>query len=281
MTDMPAARFTDRVALVTGAGAGVGRAVAQRLAAEGARVAVLDIRADAAHETAELVRQTGVDALAVVADVSDEASLRAAFDAAVSHFGRLDVLHNNAAALGPDVFGRDVDLLELDVEVWDRTMAVNARGVMLGCKLAVPAMRAAGGGAIVNTSSLSGLVGDANRAAYGSSKGAVQSLTRYVATMYGADGIRCNAVAPALILTDIAYRQMTEQAMARLAAERVLPAATKPEDIAAVVAFLASDDAASITGQTLVADGGALAHRPLHAMKAWEAQLLTRQAQPE
>jgi NAD(P)-dependent dehydrogenase (short-subunit alcohol dehydrogenase family) len=273
---MPAARFEGRVAVVTGAGAGVGRAVAQRLAAEGAHVVALDINADAARETADLVTASGATALAVTADVSDPASMTAAFDAVVTRFGRIDVLHNNAAALGPDVFGRDTDLLDLDVEVWDRTMAVNARGVMLGCKLVVPIMRAAGGGAIVNTSSLSGLVGDANRAAYGSSKGAVQSLTRYVATMYGADGIRCNAVAPALILTDIAYRQMTQEAMARLAAERVLPQAARPEDIASVVAFLASDDAAAITGQTLVADGGALAHRPLHAMRAWEDALRAR-----
>jgi NAD(P)-dependent dehydrogenase (short-subunit alcohol dehydrogenase family) len=269
---MPAARFEGRVALVTGAGAGVGRAVAQRLAAEGAAVVALDIRPEAAQETAELVAATGATSLAVTADVSDETSLRAAVDAAAARFGRIDVLHNNAAALGPDVFGRDGDLQELDVEVWDRTMAVNARGVMLGCKLVVPVMRAGGGGAIVNTSSLSGLVGDAVRASYGSSKAAVQSLTRYVATMYGADGIRCNAVAPGLILTDVAFRQMTEAAMAELAAERILPAMTRPEDIAAIVAFLASDDAAVITGQTLVVDGGALAHRPLHAMRAWDRQ---------
>jgi NAD(P)-dependent dehydrogenase (short-subunit alcohol dehydrogenase family) len=275
---MSAARFEGRVALVTGAGAGVGRAVVERLAGEGAAVAALDIRADAAQETAELAARTGAATLAVTADVSDEASMRAAVDAVLARFGRLDVLHNNAAALGPDTFGRDGQLHELDVEVWDRTMAVNARGVMLGCKLAVPAMKAGGGGAIVNTSSLSALVGDGVRASYGSSKAAVQSLTRYVATMYGADGIRCNAIAPGLILTEIAFRQMTEEAMAELAAERILPAMTRPEDIAAVVAFLASDDAALITGQTLVVDGGALAHRPLHAMRAWDRK---RERQPE
>jgi NAD(P)-dependent dehydrogenase (short-subunit alcohol dehydrogenase family) len=264
--------------LITGAGAGVGRATALRLADEGADVVALDIKADAAQETAELVIARGTSALAVTADVSDEAEVKAAVEQAVQRFGRLDVLHNNAATLGPDTFGRDVDLVDLDVEVWDRTMAVNARGVMLGCKHVVPVMRAGGrGGAIVNTSSLSALTGDALRASYGSSKAAIGSLTRYVATMYGADGIRCNAVAPGLILTDIAYAQMTPDGMNQLAAERVLPQVMRPEDIAGIVAFLASDDAGMITGQVLVADGGALAHRPLHAMRAWERQLRAKE----
>jgi NAD(P)-dependent dehydrogenase (short-subunit alcohol dehydrogenase family) len=268
------ARFEGRVALITGAGAGVGRATALRLADEGADIVAVDIKADAARETAELVAARGTGALAVTADVTDEAAVKAAAEQAAERFGRIDVLHNNAATLGPDTFGRDVGLVDLDVDVWDRTMAVNARGVMLCCKHVVPVMQAGGrGGAIVSTSSLSALTGDALRASYGSSKAAIGSLTRYVATMYGADGIRCNAVAPGLILTEIAYAQMTEDAMNQLAAERVLPRATTPEDIAGIVAFLASDDAAMITGQVLVADGGALAHRPLHAMRAWERQL--------
>jgi NAD(P)-dependent dehydrogenase (short-subunit alcohol dehydrogenase family) len=111
------------------------------------------------------------------------------------------------------------------------------------------------------------------RAAYGSSKAAIVSLTRYVATMYGADGIRCNAVAPALVMTDIAFEQLSPRLLKQKAAERVLPEATTPEDIAAVVAFLASSDAACVTGQLVVADGGTQAHRPDHAMRAWEAVL--------
>ncbi len=264
-------RFAGRVALITGAGSGIGRATALRLASEGASVAALDVRPEAARETAELAAQSGADVLAVTADVSREADVAQAVARTVERFGRLDVLHNNAAALGMDVFGRDLGLLDLDVDTWDRTMAVNARGAMLGCKHAVPAMRAHGGGAIVNTSSLSALMGDDVHAAYGSSKAAIVALTRYVATMYGADCIRCNAVAPALVLTPIAYERMSPDQLQQKAAERVLPEATKPEDIAAVVAFLASDDAACITGQLLVADGGTSAHRPDHAMRAWEA----------
>jgi len=267
-----ARRFVGRVALITGAGSGVGRATALRLAVEGADVAVLDIRPDRAEETAALVAETGAGALAITADVSEESDVAGAVAKVMARFGRLDVLHNNAATLGPDVFGRDLDLVDLEVETWDRTMAVNARGVMLGCKHAVPVMRA-GGGAIVNTSSVSALVGDDIRAAYGSSKAAIVAFTRYVATMYGADGIRCNAVAPALVLTAVAFEQLSERLLKQKAAERVLPEATKPEDIAAVVAFLASDDARCVTGQLLVADGGTVAHRPDHAMRAWEASL--------
>lgn len=262
-------RFAGRVALVTGAGSGVGRASVLRFAAEGAAVVAADIRGDAAEQTAAAARELGAQALAVTVDVADEEQVAAMVAAAGEAFGRLDVLHNNAAALGTDVFGRDGDLVALDVEVWDRTMAVNARGVMLGCKHAVPLMRAGGGGAVVSTASLSGFVGDDGRAAYGASKAAVVALTRYVATMYGADGIRCNAVAPALILTPLALERMSATDLAQKACERVLPEAARPEDIAAVVAFLASDDAGCITGQTLVADAGTLAHRPDHAMRAW------------
>ncbi|WP_433173486.1 SDR family NAD(P)-dependent oxidoreductase [Actinoallomurus sp. CA-150999] len=260
-----AARFTGRVALITGGGSGIGRAVAVRLAAEGACVAVADIRYDTARETAELLRQAGATALPLAADVSDEEAVRRMVAGTVREFGRLDVLHNNAAALGREVYGRDLDLTHMDIEVWDRTLAVSLRGAMLGCKYAVPAMR--DGGAIVNTSSVSGLLGDTDHAAYGSAKAALTSLTRYVATMYGARGIRCNAVAPGLVLTDVARAVMTPERLAEKAAERVLPHAAEPADVAALVAFLASDEARRITGQTIVIDGGTTTHRPEHAIR--------------
>ena len=189
--------------------------------------------------------------------------------AALGRYGRLDVIHNNAAFMG----GPDGDLVDLDVEMWDRKMAVNARGTMLGCKHAVPALRAAGGGAIVNTASVSGLIGVDENAAYGSSKAAIVGLTRFVATMYGHDGIRCNAVAPGLIMTEGNRTRQSAYRLAAYAAERLLPWAAQPEDIAGVVTFLASDEGRCITGQTIVVDSGTLAHRPRHAMKQWEEAL--------
>lgn len=268
-------RFAGRVAIVTGGGGGVGRAVALRLAEGGATVTVTDLDADAAERSAAAVRDAGGDALAVAADVADEAQVAAVVAATVDRFGRLDVLHNNAAALG-DTHRRDRDLLDLTPEVWDTAMAVNARGVMLGCKHAVPAMRASGdGGVIVNTSSVSALVGGDTNAAYGASKAAVVALTRYVATMYGAEGIRCNSVAPGLIMTPIAQQALSEAQLAERAAERLLPWPAEPEDIANVVCWLASDEARGITGQTIVVDSGITAHRPHHAMKTWESVLKT------
>lgn len=268
-------RFAGRVAVVTGGGGGVGRATALRLAADGARVVVTDIAADAAAASVAAVRAAGGAAFAIEADVSDEEQVRQLVATTVARFGRLDILHNNAAALG-DVHRHDLDVVDLDVAVWDTAMAVNARGVMLGCKHAVPAMRESGdGGVIVNTASVSALVGGDVNAAYGSSKAAVVALTRYVATMYGAEGIRCNAVAPGLIMSDIAKQALSERQLAERSCERILPWAAEPDEIAGVVCWLASDEARGITGQTLVVDSGITAHRPHHAMKAWERYLAT------
>ncbi|MFC4585001.1 SDR family NAD(P)-dependent oxidoreductase [Sphaerisporangium corydalis] len=257
-------RFEGQVALVTGGGSGIGAATARRLASEGARVGVADIRPAAAFQVASAI---GPAAYALTCDVADENSTAAAVAELVEHFGRLDVVHSNAAALGREVFGRDAGLLDLDVEVWDRTMAVNVRGAMLVVKHAVPHMT--NGGAIVITSSVSGLVGDADHAAYGTSKAAVNGLVRYVATMYGDRGIRCNAVAPALVMTDTARTAMGPERLAEKAAERVLPWPATPEDVAALVAFLASGEARCVTGQTVVIDCGTTAHRPEHAVRSW------------
>jgi NAD(P)-dependent dehydrogenase (short-subunit alcohol dehydrogenase family) len=151
-------------------------------------------------------------------------------------------------------------------------MNVNVGGIMLCCKHAVPAMQQAGGGVIVNMASVSGLIGFDRNAAYGSSKAAIVGLTRYVATMYGADGIRCVAVAPGLVMTD-AIKGLSERTLAEYKAERVLPWPAEVEDIAAVVTFLASDEARAITGQTIVVDSGTTTHRPRHAMFQWQDML--------
>jgi NAD(P)-dependent dehydrogenase (short-subunit alcohol dehydrogenase family) len=263
----------DRVAIVTGAASGLGRAVANRLSAEGASVVIADIAGEGAELAAEEVRASGGDALAVAADVSVEADMVAVIERTVAAFGRIDILHNNAAALGADVFPYDNGITEMDVNVWDRTMAVNLRGVMLGCKHAIPVMRDGGGGSIVSTSSLSSLIGEDTHLAYACSKAAIGALTRHVATMHGDDGIRINAVAPGLMLTPIALERLTERDLAAFRSERLLERATRPEDVANLVVFLASDQAACITGQVYVVDGGTMAKRPRRAMADWQVYL--------
>lgn len=265
-------RFAGKVALVTGAGSGIGRACALRFAAEGAAVGVADINGPAARETVRLIEKEGGSALPLTGDVSQESDVEVMANGAATAYGRLDILHSNAAVLSREVYGHDLELTGMDVEVWDRTFAVNLRGAMLAIKHAVPQMTA--GGAIVLTASVSGLLGDTDHAAYGAAKAGLVSLARYAATMYGANGIRCNAVAPGLVLTDHARAVMTPERLAEKAAERLLPNACEPEDVAALVAFLASDEARCITGQTIVIDSGTTAHRPEHAIR--QARTLTK-----
>ena len=195
----------------------------------------------------------------------------------VATFGGLDALFNNAAALGPEMASGDRDLIGLDVETWDRTMAVNLRGVMLGCKHAVPVLIEQGGGAIVNTASTGAYQGTRIRAAYGASKAGVVSLTRYVAAMYGTHGVRCNAIAPGYMANPATVdREPSDlQDMARY--ERLLPEPATPDDVAAVAVFLASNDARAVTGQCYVVDAGRLAHKPEDSVRMALRELVTEE----
>jgi NAD(P)-dependent dehydrogenase (short-subunit alcohol dehydrogenase family) len=252
-----------KVAVVTGAGSGIGRQSALTLAAAGASVGVADINLDGARETVRMIEEAGGTALAIEADVSDESSVKDMVDAAVARYGSLQLLHNNAADVV--IIQRDLDVLNMDVEVWDRTMAVNLRGPMLGCKHAIPHMIAAGGGAIVTTSSLSGQFGDLSRVAYGVSKAGIDSLTRYVATIYGKQGIRANAVAPGVVKTPSLAANVSAEELAIFERNHVTPGIGEPQHIAQVVAFLLSDAAAYITGEIVNVDGGMRMHTPLYA----------------
>lgn len=255
--------FAGKVAIVTGSGSGIGRASATRLALAGAKVLVADLNLEGAEETVAQITAAGGEASAQHADVGDEASISAMVAAAVERYGSLHLLHNNAADVM--IIQRDGDVVGMDVEVWDRTMQVNLRGPMLGCKHAIPHMLAAGGGAIVTTSSTSGQFGDLSRVAYGVSKAGIDSLTRYVATLYGKQRIRCNAVAPGVVKTPALTANVPADQIALFARNHLTPEMGEPQDIAEVVAFLLSDAAAFITGQVINVDGGLVCHTPLYS----------------
>jgi NAD(P)-dependent dehydrogenase (short-subunit alcohol dehydrogenase family) len=259
-------RLTGKTAIVVGAGRGIGRACARRLAQEGARVVVADIDASNATAVAQAIVDGGGRAIGVGVDVSSEESIVALVHACISTYGKIDVLHNNAADTRPEILGRDVDVLNMTTELWDRTMAVNVRGPMLTCKHVLPHMIAAGGGSIINTTSASGLTGDLVRAAYGASKAALNSLTWTIATMHGKQGIRCNAIAPGLILSE-RHQSDNPSATSLALSHHLTPRVGVPDDIAGAVAFLASDDAVFVTGHILRVDGGLLVHMPMVAQQ--------------
>jgi NAD(P)-dependent dehydrogenase (short-subunit alcohol dehydrogenase family) len=257
--------LTGRVAVVTGAASGIGAASAVELAARGASVVIADVNEGGAKDVADSILDSGGSALAHRVELADEASIAVLVQTTVNAFGSIDILHNNAAASGPDVMGRDFDVLTMDVAVWDAAFAVNLRAMMLTCKHALPHMIAKGKGAVINMSSNSALAGDLSRVAYGASKGGVNSLTMYVATQYGKQGIRCNAISPGLVMTPAAEHNLTAFDREVFAGSHLTNEIGKPEDIAKVVAFLASDDSAFITGEIIRVDGGMLSHTPVYA----------------
>lgn len=253
-------RLEGKVAMVTGGGGGIGGATARALARQGASVAVVDIDGARAEEVVQAISASGGAALAVPADLAEEPEVVAAITATVTRFGRLDVLHNNAALTESEFLSRDTQVTDLALEVWEKTMAVNLRSQMLLCKHAIPEMVRYGGGSIINMSSGASLKGDRTRTAYGVSKAGVNTLTMYVATSHGKQGVRVNTIVPGLIITDAVRAHLTERMLAGLSRATLTPYVGEPDDVANLVVFLASDESRYITGQMIAIDGGMSAH---------------------
>lgn len=259
-------RFEGKVAIVTGGGSGIGRATAVLLASEGAAVTVADLRTAAADEVVAAIDAAGGRARAQAVDVADADAVASMVADTVAAFGGLDVLHNNAAAL--DQNQRDQDVVSMDLDTWQRVLDVNLTGPMLGCRFAVPAMLERGGGSIVNTASAAAFYGSTSLLAYGTSKAGLVALTQYVATAYGEQGIRCNAVAPGVVVARDAQAALggpMGDRLRRYTTSHLIGRLGYPEEVASAVAFLASDEAAFVTGETLRVDGGFTAHSPTYA----------------
>ena len=248
-------RLRGKVAIVTGVGSGIGEATARLMAREGASVVVADIDGVAAKWVAgELT-----SAMAAEVDVSNEAHIVHMMELAIETFGGIDIVHNNATDSKTNA--TDIDIVTLDMELFDRLVAVNLKSVVMACKHAIPHMLARGGGAIVNTASIEAFVGRGVRAVYGASKAGVVLLTKAVAAQYGARGIRCNAVAPGLVLTP-AVKDVTPEQRAASNKRYPMPRLCEPNDVANAVLFLASDEAGFVNGTTLMVEGGATVYMP-------------------
>jgi NAD(P)-dependent dehydrogenase (short-subunit alcohol dehydrogenase family) len=247
-------RLEGKVALITGGGSGMGMVASRLFAGEGAKVVLTDVADQAGDAVAAEIEAAGGHAVFVHADVSKEADAKAMVDAAISRFGRLDVLYNNAGVM----MSADGSVDATDESVWDTTLAINVKGVAFGCKFGVPAMIASGGGSIINVASFVAWLGAAtSQTAYTASKGAVLAMTREIAVEYARKGIRCNALCPgpidtpllAELLSDPARRQrrLVHIPMGRLG---------QAEELAKAALFLASEDSSYMTGTSLIVDGG-------------------------
>ena len=248
-------RVSGKVALVTGGAGGIGGASARLLAQEGAAVVIADLLAEDGRSLETQITEAGGRALFVRLDVTDEEDWDRAIKATLNSFGKLDVIVNNAG-----VSHRN-GVEETTLDAWDWVMAVNVKGVFLGTKAAIPEMRKAGGGSIVNTSSISGLVGQATmQSVYNASKGAVRLLTKAAAIQYAGEGIRVNSVHPGSILTPMSEAGRADPELGKLILSRTpLGRFGQPEEVAYGVLYLASDESSYVTGSELVIDGGYVA----------------------
>jgi NAD(P)-dependent dehydrogenase (short-subunit alcohol dehydrogenase family) len=245
-------RLQDKSVIITGAANGIGRATAIRFAAEGARLTLNDLHPEAVAALVGELRAAGATAQGVAGDVSKDADMRHLVAAASAAFGRVDILVANAGIIP------EANLADATAELWDRTMAVDGRGMFLSCKHAAAEMRKTGGGAIVCLSSVSGFVGQKGQVAYGPAKFVASGLTKHLAVELAAQGIRVNAVAPGTINTAAVARMAPEGIEAGIA-KHPMGRIGRPEEVASAILFLASDEASFVTGAILPVDGGFLA----------------------
>lgn len=249
---MSGGRLAGKVALITGAGSGIGRAAAQLFAREGAAILVAELDEAAGAETVRLIETAGGKAALAPADVTSSDSVEAAVARAVGAFGRLDILYNNAGGTSP----RDGSVTSVPLDVFRRAIEIDLLGTWLVCHHGIPRLLEAGGGAIVNSTSMMALMGRGKHA-YTAAKGGVAALTRALAVEYGAQRIRVNAIAPGITLTDRVSRRLAEGAVPQSLIDRHVLGPLSPEQVARTALFLASDDASGLTGQVISVDGGA------------------------
>ena len=246
-----------KVAVVVGGAGGIGTATCTRLSEEGCAVAVGDLDGAAAQEVADRIKANGGHSLAQETDIGDELQVGALIDRTVGELGGLDILHANAAAMSADTIGSDSNVVEMPLESFDGSIRAGARGHLLCARHAIPRLLERGGGALIFTSSGSAFAGEPQRPAYAMSKSAINALVRHIASRWGKEGIRANAVAPGLVRTERNFEVLADEDTLNIVLSTLRsPRVGKPDDIAAMVAFLASADGEWINGQVIAVDGG-------------------------
>ena len=246
------ARLAGKIALITGAGTGIGRATARAMAAEGAKIVVAEINAASGEQTAQIITQSGGDCIAVTTDVTKEDSIRTAIDTAVQHYGALHILHNNAGGSTPV----DSTVIDVPIEEFWRTIRLDLFGTFLGCRFGIPAIIASGGGSVINMASNVALMGMRNMSAYTAAKGGVAALTRATAVEFGPQNVRVNAIAPSVTKTERVMSRMKTHPAIEALAKQHLVGLGEPLHVAYAALYLASPESGVVTGQILPVDSG-------------------------